>query len=63
MREVLASGWFSGQSGLRVRPSGKPPVAFDPLRTLGAPWFRFPKPFVSIKFRGNPSANGGRGEL
>jgi hypothetical protein len=30
---------------------------------LGAPWFLFPKPFISIKFHGNPSANGGRGEI
>ena len=29
----LESGRFSGQSGLRIRPSGKRPVAFDPERT------------------------------
>jgi hypothetical protein len=29
----------------------------------GAPWFLFAKPFISIKFHGNPSANGGRGKL
>src|ERR1700676_1104802 len=28
---ALESGRFSGQSGLRVRPSGKPPVAFAQL--------------------------------
>jgi len=26
---ALESSWFSGQSGLRVRPSGKRPVAID----------------------------------
>ena len=51
---------------------GRPTASGDPvgeekssslLRPLGAPWFVFPKPFISIKFLGNPSANGGRGKL
>jgi hypothetical protein len=29
----LDQGLLSGQSGLRVRPGGKRPVAFDPTRT------------------------------
>ncbi len=52
---------FQGQSGkhmLALSFSG-----FDPTRTLGAPWFCFPKAFISIKFRGNRSANGGRRKL
>jgi hypothetical protein len=39
------------------------PHGLDPERTLGAPWVLFAKPFISIKFHGNPSANGGRGKL